>query len=272
MPAIYDSLVSSQGLAPHKAWRVAYIFPFIIIVAVALGMIFLCDDTPTGRWSERHLFPESSHVTGGEAIIGITTSHATSSSAINEADEKGKDVKNKKTPVANLEDQTQKEDVMIGYGEEMVIDPTFQEALRVTFSPSTLSLAGNYFCSFGAELALDAVLGSYYASNLKPLGQTESGRWAAMFGLLNIVFRPLGGYISDIFYRQTHSVWAKKMWLTFLVLITGVFLLAIGLDNPRSDTVMFGLVAGLAFFVEAANGANFSVVPHVHPFANGTFS
>lgn len=53
MPAIYDFLVHSQGLTPHRAWRVAYVVPFIIIVELALSMLFLCDDTPTGRWSQR---------------------------------------------------------------------------------------------------------------------------------------------------------------------------------------------------------------------------
>lgn len=49
MPAIYDSLVHSQGLTPHRAWRVAYVAPFIIIVTLALAMLFLCEDTPTGN-------------------------------------------------------------------------------------------------------------------------------------------------------------------------------------------------------------------------------
>jgi NNP family nitrate/nitrite transporter-like MFS transporter len=35
---------------------------------------------------------------------------------------------------------------------------------------------------------------------------------------------------------------------------------------------MFGLIAGMAFFLEAGNGANFSLVPHVHPHANGIVS
>jgi NNP family nitrate/nitrite transporter-like MFS transporter len=108
-----------------------------------------------------------------------------------------------------------------------------------------------------------------------------------MFGLLNVVFRPLGGFISDFIYRKTHSVWAKKLWLVFLGIMMGVFELAIGFTNPHRKSTMFGLVAGFAFFLEACNGANFSmfplqsavkanhatgVVPHVHPFANGILS
>ena len=33
-----------------------------------------------------------------------------------------------------------------------------------------------------------------------------------------------------------------------------------------------GLIAGMAFFLEAGNGVNYALVPHVHPFANGVIS
>jgi MFS transporter, NNP family, nitrate/nitrite transporter len=93
-----------------------------------------------------------------------------------------------------------------------------------------------------------------------------------MFGLLNVAFRPLGGIISDMLYNRTHSVWSKKIWMHTIGVITGCFLLAIGLLNSHDKSTMFGLVAGMAFFMEAGNGANFSLVPHVHPHANGIVS
>jgi hypothetical protein len=34
---------------------------------------------------------------------------------------------------------------------------------------------------------------------------------------------------------------------------------------------MMGLIGGMAFFHEAGNGANFALVPHVHPYSNGEF-
>ncbi len=66
-------------------------------------------------------------------------------------------------------------------------------------------------------------------------------------------------------------------------------MIAIGVLNSKDRTTMIGLVAGLAashplaqtnrlisdrvqFFMDAGNGANFSLVPHVHPFANGIVS
>jgi NNP family nitrate/nitrite transporter-like MFS transporter len=93
-----------------------------------------------------------------------------------------------------------------------------------------------------------------------------------MFGLLNVLFRPAGGIIGDIIYKYTQSVWCKKLWLCFLGVIMGVFQLAIGLSDPHHQPTMFGLVAGLAFFMDASNGASFAVVPHVFPSSNGMLS
>lgn len=52
MPAVYKALVS-DGLASHKAWRVSFVVPGILIVFVAICLVTLCEDTPTGKWNER---------------------------------------------------------------------------------------------------------------------------------------------------------------------------------------------------------------------------
>lgn len=55
--------------------------------------------------------------------------------------------------------------------------------------------------------------------------------------------------------------------------MAGVFLLAIGLTDSHHLGTMVGLICiGFAFFDEGANGLNFALVPHVHPFANGIVS
>jgi NNP family nitrate/nitrite transporter-like MFS transporter len=144
--------------------------------------------------------------------------------------------------------------------------------MRVIFTPQTATVAACYFCSFGAELAINSILGAYYLKNFPKLGQTGTGRWAAMFGLLNVVFRPLGGIVADAVYKKTGTVWSKKIWLHSLAVICGAFQIAIGLVNSHSHSTMFGLVTGMALFLEAGNGANFALVPHTHPFANGIIS
>lgn len=51
----------------------------------------------------------------------------------------------------------------------------------------------------------------------------------------------------------------------------GVFCIIIGVLDSHNQATMVGLVVGLAFFMDAANGANFAVVPHIFPAANGKF-
>jgi NNP family nitrate/nitrite transporter-like MFS transporter len=267
MPAIYDSLVHSRGLPSHKAWRIAYVVPFIIITVIALGMLFLCEDTPTGKWSERHLWAKETNTDGnivdinsGAFTSGMTTPH---NAATIDIEKKGA-----QSPQV-LESDPSAMGQMDIFKQETVVSPTFKEALNVALSLSTMALAIPYACSFGSELAINSILGSYYTKTFPHMGQTKTGQWAAMFGLLNAVFRPAGGLFGDLVYRYTDKVWSKKLLITFLGVAMGAFQLAIGLSNPSTEASMFGLIAGMAFFLEASNGANFALVPHVHPFANG---
>nr|ANB62417.1 nitrate transporter NRT2c [Pseudogymnoascus sp. 04NY16] len=266
MPAVFDSLVQHSGLAPHKAWRVAYIVPFIIIVVVALGMLFTCDDTPTGRWSDRAL-----PMAGGSSDSSIrgeidTPSSVSIAKDINNIDEKHPQM------ISDIESQSDGTTYLDLAKSEFIVPPTTKEIMHVVISPQTFALFGVYACSFGTELAVNSILASFYERNFPHLGQTEAGEWAAMFGLLNVLFRPLGGIISDLIYKKTQSVWAKKIWLIFLGVAAGAHLIAIGVSNPKTEATMFGLFVGLAVFMEAANGANFSLVPHVYPAANGIVS
>ncbi|PLB43574.1 nitrate transporter CrnA [Aspergillus steynii IBT 23096] len=275
MPAIYDSLISAQGLPSHKAWRVAYVIPFIIIVGVSLGMLFTCEDTPTGKWSERHIWVrENRRPEDSNNIVDLSSGNpSTRPSGPPSVTNVVADVEKKGTQSPNSVDN---EGQMIGQFDALkndtVVAPTRREGLKVFFSLSTAAVAIPYACSFGAELAINSILGEFYSENFPHMGQTQSGRWAAMFGLLNVVFRPAGGFIADMLYHYTQSVWSKKLFLSFLGVVMGAFQLAMGLSNPKSEATMFGLTAGLGFFLEACNGANFAVVPHVHPFANGVVS
>jgi len=91
-----------------------------------------------------------------------------------------------------------------------------------------------------------------------------------MFGLVNVFFRPAGGIIADIIYRATKgSVVAKKFWLIFVGVSMGCLCVVIGFLDTKVHATMVGLVVFMAFFMDAANGANFAVVPHAFPHANG---
>jgi NNP family nitrate/nitrite transporter-like MFS transporter len=284
MPAIVDSLMQNQHLSAHVAWRVSFIVPFILITAIAIAMLVLCPDTPTGKWSERHLAVQQrlqAHgIRASDGLVNvpgaITDKKTTGVSTPTPSDEKRLE---EEVGIASAKhgsfdhEATLSQEEMINIAKgEVVVKPNFKEAARVIFSPQTAVVAACYFCSFGAELSINSILGSYYFKNFKALGQTGTGRWAAMFGLLNVVFRPAGGILSDFLYRRTGKVYSKKILLHSLGVITGAFQIAIGVLDSHSHSTMFGLVAGMALFLEAGNGANFSLVPHVHPFANGIIS
>lgn len=284
MPAIYDSLVSNQHLKPHVAWRVAFIVPFILITAVAIGLVLLCPDTPTGKWSERELVVQQNlraHGVRAEGLVGIqggiTDKKDTESGTPTiPGDEKRldeeADLAEAKHSAFDHEASMDEKDMIDTARGEVIVTPSFKEAISVVFSPQTGMIAFCYFCTFGAELSINSILGAYYLKQFPKLLQTGTGRWAAMFGLLNVVCRPIGGIIADLLYRKTKSVWSKKVWLHTLAIIAGAFQIAIGVLNSKHESTMFGLVAAMALFIEGSNGATFAVVPHIHPYANGIVS
>lgn len=297
MPAIYESLVRNQHLKPDTSWRVAFVVPSIIIVFIAITMLLFCPDTPTGPWAEREMAVEQNmrrHSMIGVVNIPGALSVEKPAMEMNQdskdtSPSRNSDKKDVIPPTGNIqygdhEAHITPEQMMDTAQGEVVRKPSFGEAMKVFASPSTFTTMACYFCSFGAELAINSILGAYYVLNFKNLSLQKSGDWAAMFGLLNVVFRPIGGAVSDLLYKYTGSLWAKKAWLHTCALMSGVFLILIGKLNPhgfgtaKSHTAfdnhseMFGLVAGLAFFIEAGNGANYSLVPHVHPYANGIIS
>ena len=272
MPAILNSLVDRQGLTEHVAWRVAFVVPFILITVTAVVMILTCPDTPTGKWSarsrdvQRHLDMRDTFFS--TAATGDKKGNASSIDSGGLANDTIK--LNSHTGQGRYVDaQTQEDDLLTAASWELVEKPTVQSSVKAVGTLSTLTLIVVYFCSFGTELCVSSVLGAYYAKNFPDLGQTGSGNWAALFGCLNAVFRPAGGIVSDVIYRNTQSLWGKKILIHFFGMTMGIFLLLIGLFDSHSMPMMIGLITGLAFFEEAGNGACFALVPHVRPTSNG---
>ncbi|KAK5125186.1 hypothetical protein LTR85_000862 [Meristemomyces frigidus] len=281
MPAVYNSLVG-EGLTPHVAWRVAFICPGILIVAVAIALVLLCPDTPTGKWADRQQAAENNlrqHEVQGAVVDipgAVTEDHKRSEAGTESpsglSDEEKKLDQSRGTFGEN-EAQLGEQQMLDTARGEVVQKPSISEILKVIATPQVLVTGACYFCTFGAELSINSILGTYYGARFKFLGLQGAGNWAAMFGLMNVVCRPLGGVVSDIAYHRTGSVWGKKILLHTYSIIMGVFLIAIGVSDPRSLYTLVLLIGiGLAFFLEGANGLNYSLVPHVLPHANGVVS
>ncbi|KAI0175552.1 nitrate transporter [Hypoxylon sp. FL1284] len=288
MPAVFDSFVA-RGYSDGVAWRLTFIVPLIITIATGVAMLLLCPDTPTGKWSERHLRAQQnleSHGGSSGVIVdvpGNITDKASSVGGDSIRDVEREKEKEKEKRTQQQEDQNSnnwdheaaisKRDMVETAKGEVVQKPSWGAMWRVLTSPQTLFHVVTYMCSFGGELAINSVLGSYYAKNFPQLGQTDASNWAAMFGFLNVVTRPLGGAAADALYRATgRNAWGKKAWINACGCATGALLIAIGQADPHHLPTMVGLVALMAVFLEAGNGANFALIPHVHPHANGVLS
>jgi NNP family nitrate/nitrite transporter-like MFS transporter len=278
MPAVFDSLVAAQGMTPSTAWRVTFVVPLICLITCALGMVFLCPDTPLGNWDERsqkiqenleQYSPSSTTAVNTPRIFSEPPSRDEEKGEITDDDSK---FNNKQQSVISLS-----EAVSIAQA-ETVVKPSFKESLPVIFSLQTLFHVATYSCSFGGELAINSILSSYYKANFPHLDQTKASNYAAIFGFLNFVTRPLGGVIADLVYNMSgRNLWTKKAWITICGLLSGALLIVVGQVNPseangRDIGIMVGVITVAAFFIEAGNGANFALVPHVHPSANGVLS
>ncbi|KAK5659874.1 hypothetical protein OQA88_13337 [Cercophora sp. LCS_1] len=285
MPAVYDSLLHHFGHTPGRAWRITFIVPLICLIFCGLGLLFLCEDTPMGKWEDRHQRVQQNLESHGvsNAIVNITGGIADplSSGAASDEEKAPGSIDDKKAvggEDGNVHgfdheaDISRTEAIETAQG-EIVVQPTLKETLSVCFSLHGFFHVATYAASFGGELAINSILGAYYLKNFKELGQTKASNYAAIFGFLNFVTRPLGGVVGDLLYNGFgRSLWLKKIWIHVCGFMTGILLIVIGVLDPHHLPTMIGLISLMAIFHEAGNGANFALVPHVYPYANGILS
>lgn len=112
-----------------------------------------------------------------------------------------------------------------------------------------------YAASFGSELAVVSMLPSFFEKTFD-LSVTHAGMIAASFAFMNLVARPSGGILSDKFGRKR----------SLLILITGLTFTYLGMSQINSTWFLplaIVLTMCCSFFVQAAEGAVFSIVPLV---------
>ena len=156
---------------------------------------------------------------------------------------------------------------------------------------SVTALNSTYFANFGAELAVVSMLPEFFETVFAPLvdsaGQpivtaTLAGFVAASFAFVNLVARPLGGYLSDMLQSR------KTTMLGYIAGIVAGFVLmgliakwAPGVDDDglRNLVPAFGGVGWLVIavvitmfasvFVQGAEGSTFAVIPMVNQRMTG---
>ncbi|KAG6109680.1 hypothetical protein E4U14_003132 [Claviceps sp. LM454 group G7] len=282
MPAVFDSLTMTQGMSPSKAWRVTFVVPLVCLLACSLGMYFLCPDSPLGPWEERwqRVRENLDKARSGSSSTSAEDTPTFVGEPPSQDEEKASISSKYASRFCNesIPDAASLAEAISVAQAETVVKPSFRDSWPVIFSLQTLFHVATYSCSFGGELAVNSILSAYYVANFPRLSQTEAGNYAAVFGFLNVVTRPLGGVIADFLYNNfNRNLWMKKLWIVTCGVLSGAMLITIGLVDPsegngRDLGTLIGLVVLAAVFIEAGNGANFALVPHVHPSANGILS
>lgn len=280
---VFDSLVR-RGLTPHVAWRVSFVtVPFVLLITIAITILLFAPDSPTGPWKDRHLNAtiEGIEASQPSAEIVDVGQYGMEEGTSNESISKSKPseiLKDKDGGIYDVAD--------VNFAEATLVEkPSAKGFVHVLFSFPTFMVCSMYFVTFGGELAINSNLSSFYieASGKPAWSQTLAANWAAMYGLLNVITRPLGGYIGDLLYPVA-GIEGKKYWVITCItfetrmltlkggLAQGIVLTTIGFVPNIKIHSLIAAVAIAAIFTDAGNGANFAVVPHVHPANNGIIS
>ncbi|KAJ7139302.1 nitrate/nitrite porter [Mycena epipterygia] len=274
MVSTYSGL-RSDGLSEHSAWRAAFaIVPVPILLFVAAITLIFGQDHPAGEWSQRHTLPATT-------VSNALGHHVHPDEKMRRESKDEKALEEGAVQVHPVEelDGNVKSMVDIAVNESL----TLKTAMVILANPLTWLPALAYLTTFGLELALDAqmesVLFTLFNKRLGGFDQNKAGYYTSIFGFLNLVTRPLGGYLGDVVYRKYGT--KGKKYLTLLCgLIMGAGFLAGGLylqNNhaaphlPQLPTII-GVFAVAAIFSEIGNGANFSLVPHCNAYNNGVMS
>ncbi|KAF5354720.1 hypothetical protein D9756_005270 [Leucocoprinus leucothites] len=261
MTSLFQSLTTTYGLTEHVAWRAAFVIvPVPILLGVAVLVLIFGQDHPAGRWSDR------------QRLVAAPLEIRRASENPVFASKKGfkgtEDAVISVQPVDDEEDTTPQLDstvVDVAVNESLTLDTMS----KIVSSPLTWLPALAYLTTFGVELAIDSkmadVLFSLYNKSQPGFTQTTAGYYTSIFGFLNIVTRPLGGYFGDVLYR-TFGTKGKKIWTLLCGLIMGVTLLAGGFylqkTQPNGDAqlpILMGVFSISAIFSELGNGANFAL-------------
>ncbi|WP_420583369.1 MFS transporter [Reichenbachiella sp.] len=117
-----------------------------------------------------------------------------------------------------------------------------------------------YGACFGLELFVNGRAATYYQTKFE-LNETTAGMIAALFGLMNLFARSMGGWLGDRF-SKTGGLSGRVKWLVMVLFAEGFALMLFS----RMDMLGLAIITMIIFslFVQMAEGATYSVVPFIN--------
>lgn len=117
-----------------------------------------------------------------------------------------------------------------------------------------------YAGCFGMELFVNGRAAEYYQDRFG-LAETTAGLIAALFGLMNLFARSMGGWLGDRF-AVASGLAGRVRWLVMVMLAEGVALLIFSRMGVLPVAVATMIIFSLC--VQMAEGATYSVVPFIN--------
>ncbi|KAK3821108.1 MAG: major facilitator superfamily domain-containing protein [Benniella sp.] len=250
IPLIYNAI--ALVLPPHQAWRVTFVVPALLCMLMAAADYFLGDDCPGDEWKNRTSSPEYHDV----EKHGLPMAASDSASIQTEASDDKKHTAVEMTGnTVSLPGPAEKPSVL-------------RELLTQIKNPSVVILMVQYGCSFGLELAVDNMIGEFFHEHFG-LSQTTSGMLGSIFGLMNIFSRASGGMLADYVNSLIGEGTQGRMLVHFLIfMFTGGFLVGFSFAIETLSSSIVILIM-FSYFVQAACGTTFSIVPFANPKSMG---
>ncbi|KAJ4762253.1 High-affinity nitrate transporter 2.2 [Rhynchospora pubera] len=133
-------------------------------------------------------------------------------------------------------------------------------------------LALTYGYCYGVELTTEAIVATFFRERYN-LGIEAAGAAAACFGVMNVISRPVGGMAADVLGESFGM--RGRLWGLWLVqTVGGVTCLMLGKmsDSGAPPGLTLAVLVVFAFFIQAASGLTFGIVPFISKRALGVIS
>ncbi|KAJ3159713.1 High-affinity nitrate transporter 2.1 [Geranomyces michiganensis] len=242
MPNIFSGFVSA-GLTPHVAWRVSLLVPAAMCWSCALLCIVAAPRLPSPMLGN---------------IASPRASTATVHSTTITVDSRG-EVKEPVDDDNDDDDDNNKRDSNDRLHLKQTVVSKSAAYLRGACSLPIVILMLQYACSFGVELSIDSVIGSYLQTHFG-LGQSMAGNIGSIFGLMNFFARAAGGQLSDRMHYR-FGLRGRIGIQMMLLLLNGVCLAMFSFATSLPVAIIIMVL--FSFFTESTCGSTFGIVPQV---------